>query len=440
MLSHCRMLLPSIAAVLLPSLATAEEPVLFRRIEPLEVRWGEIELVDGAAVGLVRPPDSKESGLVITTETGTEIQKLPLSAAIVCSERSRREPEAADEIPVASPATRVGALYLAARVDGDPVQWREVTDLLARRAAASTPEGFADFLRQFPSLLTAESSSLKGAFSVAYCATHRDRADLAGDVIRKVENGSVSWGSSTLGDGTAYCGSLVSSLEGDPVRETYTTRFVVRRVREQVLTARTLRLDGTGSATWPTGSGVSFREVPAGTVGYSSSGTDHDGATFAEFLRPSKSDDPQARGPSIVRARTPAAEIPATQLETGVVATRWSWTETERILGAEPQDDPEKRARLDVAYLFPSPPGRIDVEGAGRSAVQRFEASSLAPGIPLLATVLQAGLPEVGPDEMFAVFCEEGAWDRARYCVGRSCAPLLNGVAFCAALDTRLSR
>jgi hypothetical protein len=405
----------------------AEDTTLLLRAHPTDVAWGEIVLAEGGPVRV-----TLEDGEKIDTPVAPST--LPLSLAIACTERERKEdPGAKAPATTAPKERRIGAVYLAARVEGTREPWDAFVGRLRDRISTLTPETFVVFARDLANAISRRSPDLDAEFDLALCASAENQKDQFLRVKRRKQaNGGIATSVTDLRDSARSCGQLQSGLEG--VAEwgaPFVTRFDVRAQIEESLVLRSVTQLDSEPAEWPANGRVTREKPPEDGSGYSMINT-NGGATDHEETRKDE------KGPYVMKAHAEPAPIAASVLQGRSILTRWTWQVRSFRLGTEPAVLSDETRALDVAWMFPAPVSRVDFSAFSKNVVHEFVESSEPPGVDLLARLFQSHAKELGTDAAYTVACDTAAPEQATYCIAKACARITNPRDVCGSLASSL--
>jgi hypothetical protein len=403
----------------------AEETTLLLRAHPTDVAWGEIVLAEGGPVRVTLEDGAK-------ADTPVAPSTLPLSLAIACTERERKEDPGA-AASTAPKDRRIGAVYLAARVEGTREPWVAFVAELRDRISTLTPETFVVFARDLANAISRRSPDLDAEFDLALCTSLENGKDQFLRVKRqKQANGGVSTSVADLRDSARSCGQLESGLDG--VIEggaPLVTRFDVRAQIEESLVLRSDTHLGAEPAAWPANGRVTREKPPEDGSGYSMINT-NGAATDHEETRK------DAKGSYVMKAHAEPAAVPAAILQGRSIWTRWIWQVRTFRLGTEPGIVSDDSRTLDVAWVFPAPVSRVDFSTFTKNVVHEFAESSEPPGVELLARLFQSHAKELGTDAAYTIACDTAAPEQATYCIAKACARITNPRDVCGSLASSL--
>lgn len=417
-----------LALLALATLANAsEETTVLLRAHPTDIAWGEIVLAEGGPVRVILEDGEKP-------DTPVPATTLPRSLVIACTERERKEdPEAAAFASSGPKDRRIGAVYLAARVDGTREPWDAFVAELRNRIATLTPETFAVFARDLANAIARSSPGMDVDFDLAVCASLENQKDAFLRVKRQKQGeGGIAISVTDLRSSARSCAQLESGLDqavegGAPI----VTRFDVRAQTEESLVLRSETHLEAEPAAWPAKGRVSRDKAPEDGRGYSMLNNDGSGSDQEETRK-------DASGPYVMKAHAASAPVPPRVLDGRSIWTRWSWQVRSFRLGTDPEVLSDETKTLDVAWVFPAPVTRVDFSGFTRSVVHDFAESSEPPGLELLTRLFREHAGELGTDAAYTVACDPATPEKVSYCISKACAPVVTPADLCRSLASRL--
>lgn len=414
--------------------AAEQERVLYSKLQPTSVRWGEVafRFGDGVEVGYRRrggnDPVAEEGQLIRFRE----------SARIEFTIRERVE----EVQGIVSKDEWIGTVTLGANVEPQQ-QWREWRERIQQAVRTVPPEGYREWLEHVENTLTIGT---EGSIDLVYCVERPDAEPRAGEAERRHDEQGERSGSARLSDSKRYCRPLLARLGAGPPDQLVASSFeVASAVQTQIALAREVRRLSSPSGELPGAASIERLAPEQDATGFKSWSS---GASWNEGKeqRRASRDDPAwgtKRGDEyIVRSVAPEVSIPAAQTQTAAVFWRVEIRPKELRYGSDPTVREPGDEAIDVALFLTRPDQVVGSEQIFDSLAESLDSNPGPLSAEEVQSLLQKAIQRHGPEAAFAAICSAPAVreGRATYCLPTACNQVTNAREICREIQKVLDR